>query len=123
MLVRATSGRVLAVVGAALFSAVLLGGCGSEVKASYAPTFQPVLGTTVRMGAVIDAAPVENRGDRKDFDIEQEMRQQLEKHLIKAGLLSSADAVGRSLDLIRAGRVAVGQGDDDGIAPAPLWVA
>lgn len=99
MKAHATNGRVLAVAGAALFSAVLLGGCGSSVKATYAPTFQPVLGTTVRMGAVIDAAPLEDRGDKQDFDIEHEMRRQLEKHLRQAGLLASAATSDRSVDM------------------------
>lgn len=94
-----TVSRMPAVLCPVLLCAMLLGGCGSTVKSSYAPTFQPALGTSVRMGAVVDAAPVENRGEKQDFDIESEMRQQLEKHLAKQGLLAEPGSAGPVVEM------------------------
>jgi hypothetical protein len=83
-----------------LMSLLFLPGCGSAVKATYDPAFQPPLGTMVQVGAVVDAAPMENRGDREDLDISAKMRRALEDGLEKAGLLAPAGSTGPNLELV-----------------------
>ena len=98
---------VIAIPGTLLLSA-LLTGCGSAVKATYDPSFQPQPGTMVRLGDVVESASAE-AGGGGDLDIPGEMRQQIERSLEDAGLLASAGSIGPTVELsVRIERYAPG---------------
>ncbi len=91
------SRTAIAIPGMLLLSA-LLTGCGSAVKATYDPSFQPQPGTMVRLGDVVEAASAEEGGGGNP-DTPGEMRQQIERSLQDAGLLASAGSIGPAVEL------------------------
>ena len=65
-------------------------GCGATSHhAQFDSAFAPKPGTSVRVGTIVDAAPKDKRGSKKDLDLTDQLRTELHKKLAKAGLDAS----------------------------------
>ena len=79
---------------------LMLAACGAiSHHATFAPGFAAASGIQVRVADIIDAAPKDNRGEQKDFDISGELRKQLESKLQENGLKAPSGAAGDALVL------------------------
>ncbi len=68
---------------------LFLAGCGTVAhKATFMPGFDPRKVALVRVDAIVDAAPKDNRGDQANFDIANYLRIKLEEKLDETALLA-----------------------------------